>query len=169
MVKTRKRTAPSLNFTRLALAPPNFKAVIWFCLLLTIYLCLSVSVEGFLTLLIFFIPLAMFGLFFSYHTGLTIAKTSRKLIIKRKSWVIFLKMIGIQALIVLLCLLIVGILYGGYPISPGCFDVCTPPRSLADVLLSFSIESTIGSLPAYYAIFRYLKWHKLTTPHQSAS
>lgn len=142
--------------------PPNFKEVIWFCLLLLIFMYLSVSREGWLFLIIFFIPLVMFGLFFSYRTGLTISKASRKLIAKKKTWVIFLEMLGIQASIVLLCLMIVSLQYGD-PTPPQCFDACSPSRNLLEVVQLFLIISTIGSLPAYYAIIRYLKWSNNTS------
>ena len=102
-------------------------------------------------------PLAIVGLFLSYNAGLSAAKQNYEQVSKGELSKTYWKLIAIQLLCVVGCLVIEEMLTG-YPYKM-CFDTCLRVK-LFDAIIAYLKVTTVMFIPAYYSIYRYKRWVK---------
>ena len=135
-----------------AFTKPSIAAIVFFIIILLILIPHTIALytigSSVQTLILSYLsPLALPGLFCAYHTWLAIGKISYAKWHKGLS-ISILSLVIMQIIIIVLCIGI-EIAFAGYPIRM-CFDTCQKVE-MFDVIVSYSIFSTVMFLPAYYA------------------
>ena len=103
------------------------------------------------------LPIGIASFFFSYYSGLTIAKLSYGIAKKHYMFWAYFWQIAINIICIIICF-IIEIALAGNPIQ-ACFDYCKEVKT-STAIIYYSTITTIILLPGYFAIPRYFKYVK---------